>query len=109
MVLAPRLYRRGRGRGIDPERAMAAADSREPQARTRGRLCGPLGLKIDGLDVASGLPGGQATALLSYLLASPDRAADRDELIAALWPESPPRDPQGALRPILSRLRRAVE
>ncbi|HEY6693978.1 MAG TPA: AAA family ATPase [Solirubrobacteraceae bacterium] len=87
---------------------MAAADSREPQARTRGRLCGPLGLEIDGLDVASGLPGGQATALFCYLLASPDRAADRDELIAVLWPESPPRDPQGALRPILSRLRRAV-
>jgi DNA-binding SARP family transcriptional activator/tetratricopeptide (TPR) repeat protein len=88
---------------------MAAADASEPQARTRGRLCGPLGLEIDGLDVARGLPGGQATALLCYLLASPDQGADRDELIAVLWPESPPRDPQGALRPILSRLRRVVE
>jgi DNA-binding SARP family transcriptional activator/tetratricopeptide (TPR) repeat protein len=88
---------------------MAAADSSEPQARTRGRLCGSLGLEIDGLDVASRLPGGQATALLCYLLASPERAADRDELIAVLWPENPPRDPQGALRPILSRLRRVVE
>ena len=88
---------------------MAAADSTEPQARTRGRLCGPLRLEIDGVDVARGLPEGQAAALLCYLLASPDRAADRDELIAVLWPERPPRDPQRALRPILSRLRRSVE
>ncbi len=88
---------------------MAAADSTEPQARTRGRLCGPLRLDIDGVDVARGLPGGQAAALLCYLLASPNRAADRDELIAVLWPERPPRDPQRALRPILSRLRRSVE
>jgi DNA-binding SARP family transcriptional activator/tetratricopeptide (TPR) repeat protein len=88
---------------------MAAADSTEPQARTRGRLCGPLRLEIDGVDVAHGLPGGQAAALLCYLLASPNRTADRDELIAVLWPERPPRDPQGALRPILSRLRRSVE
>jgi DNA-binding SARP family transcriptional activator/tetratricopeptide (TPR) repeat protein len=85
---------------------MAAA--KEPHPRTRSRLCGPLGLEVDGVDVARGLPGGQATELLCYLLASPDRAADRDELIAVLWPERPPRDPQGALRPILSRLRRAV-
>jgi DNA-binding SARP family transcriptional activator/tetratricopeptide (TPR) repeat protein len=87
---------------------MAAAASKEPQPRTKARLCGPLGLEMDGVDVAPGLPGGQSTALLCYLLASPDRAADRDELIAVLWPETPPRDPQGALRPILSRVRRAV-
>jgi DNA-binding SARP family transcriptional activator/tetratricopeptide (TPR) repeat protein len=87
---------------------MAAAAPTDPQPRTRSRLCGELGLEIDGLDVASGLPGGQATALLSHLLASPDRTADRDELIDVLWPERPPRDPQAALRPILSRLRRAV-
>src|SRR5215207_3740630 len=101
--------RRRSRRCIDSERAMAAADSTEPQARTRGRLCGPLRLEIDGVDVARGLPGIQAAALLCYLLASPNRAADSDELIALLWPERPPRDPQGALRPILSRLRRSVE
>jgi DNA-binding SARP family transcriptional activator/tetratricopeptide (TPR) repeat protein len=72
------------------------------------RLCGPLVLEIDGRDVADSLPRGQATALLCYLLASPGRVANRDELIAVLWPERPPRDPSGALRPILSRLRRAL-
>jgi DNA-binding SARP family transcriptional activator/tetratricopeptide (TPR) repeat protein len=87
---------------------MAAAAPTDPQPRTRSRLCGQLRLEIDGADVASGLPGGQATALLSHLLASPDRTADRDELIDVLWQERPPRDPAAALRPILSRLRRAV-
>ncbi len=87
---------------------MAPATPKEPQPRTSSRLCGDLGLEIDGVDVVRGLPGGQATSLLCYLLASPDRAAARDELIAVLWPERPPRDPQGALRPILSRLRGAV-
>jgi DNA-binding SARP family transcriptional activator/tetratricopeptide (TPR) repeat protein len=85
-----------------------ASARQEPHPRTTSRLFGPLRLEIDGVDLAGGLPGGQATALLCYLLANPDRAADREELIAVLWPESPPRDPQGALRPILSRLRRAV-
>jgi hypothetical protein len=37
---------------------MAAADSTEPQARTRGRLCGPLALEIEGVDVATALPAG---------------------------------------------------
>jgi DNA-binding SARP family transcriptional activator len=75
---------------------------------TSVRLCGPLRLEIDGRDVTADLPRGQPISLLCYLLASPDRAADRDELIALLWPERPPRDPSAALRPILSRLRRAL-
>ena len=80
----------------------------EPAPRTRIRLCGPLELTIDGRDLAAALPGGQAALLVGYLLANRDRAADRDELIDVLWPERPPRDPQGALRPILSRLRHAL-
>ena len=48
-------------------------------------------------------------SLLGFLLASPERAADRAELIDVLWPHRAPRDPQAALRPILSRLRRALE
>ena len=76
--------------------------------RTTVRLCGPLRLEIDGRDVAAALPGGQAGTLLSYLLAGRERAADRDELVDLLWPERPPRDPGAALRPLLSRLRRAL-
>ena len=61
---------------------MATAASKEPKPRTRARLCGPLGLELEGVDVARGLPGGQPTVLLGYLLASPrsgrrSRRADR--------------------------------
>lgn len=81
---------------------------REPGPRTRVRLCGPLELAVEGRDLAPELPGGQASALLAFLLDCPERTASRDELIGATWPDSPPRDPGAALRPILSRLRRAL-
>ena len=76
--------------------------------RTRVVLCGPLGLEIDGRDVASALPGGQAGLLVCFLLASPERAADRDALVELLWPRQAPKDPGAALRPVLSRVRRAL-
>src|ERR687897_388531 len=75
----------------------------ESTPRTRVSLCGPLGLEIDGRDVVPALPGRQAG-----LLSSRERAADRDELVALLWPRRPPRGPGAALRPLLSRLRRAL-
>jgi DNA-binding SARP family transcriptional activator/tetratricopeptide (TPR) repeat protein len=78
----------------------------EPTPRTRARLCGGLTIEIDGEQLVP--TGGQAAALLAFLLASPERAADRAELIEVLWPHGAPRDPQAALRPILSRLRRAL-
>jgi DNA-binding SARP family transcriptional activator/tetratricopeptide (TPR) repeat protein len=87
---------------------MAVASPQQSPASTSIRLCGPFGLVVHGRDVAGEVPRGQPTSLLCYLLAAPDRTADRDELIAVLWPEQPPRDPSGALRPILSRVRRAL-
>src|SRR5262245_19566167 len=77
--------------------------------RTRIRLCGPLTVELDGRDATRRLPSGQAESLLCFLLANRDRPVDRGELIAVVWPERPPRDPQGALRPIVSRLRRTLE
>jgi DNA-binding SARP family transcriptional activator len=79
-----------------------------PVTRTRIRLLGSLQLEIDGRDVAAAAPGGQVRSLLLYLIAHRERAADRGELIGVLWPERPPKDPQAAVRPILSRLRRAL-
>jgi len=80
----------------------------ESGPRTRIRLCGPLRLEVDGRDLTSELPGGQASALLAFLVAQPERVASRDELIAVAWPQRAPQDPQAAVRPILSRLRRAL-
>ena len=80
----------------------------QPEPRTRIRLCGGLELAIDGRDLAALLPAGQAGALLCYLLANRERAHDREALVALLWPEHPPKEPLAALRPLLSRLRRAI-
>jgi DNA-binding SARP family transcriptional activator/tetratricopeptide (TPR) repeat protein len=80
----------------------------ESGPRTRIRLCGPLALDVDGRDLTPGLPGGQASALLAFLATQPERTASRDELIAVAWPRRAPQDPQAAVRPILSRLRRAL-
>jgi DNA-binding SARP family transcriptional activator/tetratricopeptide (TPR) repeat protein len=87
---------------------MAGPSSQETEVATRIRLCGPLHVEIHGRDITAELPDGQPTSVLCYLAASPHRAADRDELIAVLWPERPPREPSAALRPILSRLRRVL-
>ena len=72
------------------------------QRRPRIRLCGPLALEVDGRDLARALPGGQAGALLGYLLANRERAAERDELIEVLWPERAAARPAGrpAARPL---------
>ena len=96
------------GGGIDSAHAMAWPSAQQTQAGTRIRLCGPLRFEIHCRDVTAELPDGQPTSVLCYLLASPNRAAHRDELIAVLWPERPPREPSAALRPILSRLRRVL-
>jgi DNA-binding SARP family transcriptional activator/tetratricopeptide (TPR) repeat protein len=80
----------------------------EPEPRTRIRLCGGLDLVVDGGDLAARLPAGQAGALLCYLVADRERAHDREALVAVLWPEHPPKEPLTALRPLLSRLRRAI-
>jgi DNA-binding SARP family transcriptional activator len=73
---------------------------------TRVRLCGRLVVEAQGRDIAAAVPGGQAAALFAYLVATHEAA--RDELIAALWPQRPPGDPGAALRPLLSRIRRAL-
>jgi DNA-binding SARP family transcriptional activator/tetratricopeptide (TPR) repeat protein len=72
------------------------------------RLCGRFVVEIDGEEIVDRLPSGQARSVLTYLIANRDHAVDRAELVDVIWPHSPPKDPQGDLRPILSRLRRAL-
>ena len=78
----------------------------EPAPRSRIRLCGEPLLEIDGERRTHG--GGQAAALLAFLLASPQRSGGPRRADRRAVARSTPRDPQAALRPLLSRLRRAI-
>ncbi len=75
---------------------------------TRIQLCGRLKADIDGRHVTPALRGRQGRILLAYLVLNRGRPVSRDELIAAIWPDSPPADPAAALRTQLSRLRGAL-
>jgi DNA-binding SARP family transcriptional activator/tetratricopeptide (TPR) repeat protein len=75
---------------------------------TRIQLCGRLKADVEGRHVTPALRGKQGRVLLAYLVLNRGRAVSRDELIAALWPETPPADPSAALRTQLSRLRSAL-
>jgi len=74
----------------------------------RVQLCGHLAVQRDGLRVESRLPGKQGVRLLGYLAANQNRWMTRDELVDAVWGESPPADVGGALAPLLSKVRRVV-
>lgn len=75
---------------------------------TRIQLCGRLKADVDGRHVTPMLRGRQGRALLAYLVLNRGRPVSREELIAAIWPESPPLDPSAALRTQLSHLRKAL-
>lgn len=75
---------------------------------TRIQLCGRLKADVEGRHVTPVLRGRQGRVLLAYLVLNRGRSVSRDELIAAIWPASPPVHPQAALRTQLSRLRSAL-
>ena len=75
---------------------------------TRIQLCGRLKADVEGRHVTPELRGRQGRVLLAYLVMNRGRPVSRDELIGAIWPESPPADPSAALRTQLSRLRSAL-
>jgi SARP family transcriptional regulator, regulator of embCAB operon len=74
----------------------------------RIQLCGVLAVEIDGRRVESALPGRQGRLLFAYLVLHRLRAIRRDELTDALWPNSPPSAADGAMRALLSKLRRLL-
>ncbi len=76
---------------------------------TRIQLCGPLVIRIAGVDVTRQLPGAQGRLLLAYLITYRARQVTRRELAELLWAEGPPAEAATALRALLSKLRRALE
>ena len=77
--------------------------------RTRVHLCGRLEVLWDGEQLEAALPGRQSRLLFAYLTLHRGRPVRRDELIEALWSDAgAPRGGDALLRPLLSRLRRAL-
>ncbi|MFG3258657.1 BTAD domain-containing putative transcriptional regulator [Streptomyces sp. NPDC048172] len=54
------------------------------------------------------VPGARLRGLLVRLALAGGRAVERDVIVDAIWPESPPADPAHALQALVSRLRRAL-
>ncbi|HEX8104543.1 MAG TPA: hypothetical protein VF533_18140, partial [Solirubrobacteraceae bacterium] len=71
-------------------------------------LCGRLEVRWDGEQLDRVLPGRQGRLVFAYLTLHRDRAVRRAELTEALWSGAPPSDADALLRPLLSRLRRAL-
>ena len=79
------------------------------ELRTRVVLCGALRVEIDGRDITAQLPGGQPGAA-RLLPAGAARAAPPTATSSSRCsgPSAAPKAPGAALRPVLSRLRRAL-
>ena len=78
----------------------------DPPARVA--LCGPLRVELGGRRVEDQLPGRQGRLVLAYLVVHRGRPVSRDELVELVWPDNAPAAPETSLRPLLTRLRRAI-
>ena len=75
---------------------------------TRIQLCGRLVVRLNGARIEGGLPGRQGRLLFGYLATQRGRQVSREALTDALWPNGAPGSHDGALRPLLSKLRLAL-
>ncbi len=80
----------------------------EPTPSTRIQLCGPTVIEIDGARLEGRLPGRQGRLLFAYLVLKRHRDTGRDELIDAIWPESPPTAAEAGLNALISKLRKIL-
>jgi DNA-binding SARP family transcriptional activator/tetratricopeptide (TPR) repeat protein len=72
------------------------------------RLCGRLSVEIGGESREGMLHGRQGRLLLAFLVLHRHRPTTRDQLIDAIWGHDRVPPSEGALAPVLSRLRRAL-
>jgi SARP family transcriptional regulator, regulator of embCAB operon len=75
---------------------------------TRIQLCGQFVVRVEGRRIERELPGRQGRLLFACLVLNRDRPATRDELVDAIWPGGLPADPQAAVNPLISKLRRLL-
>src|SRR3954447_18976061 len=69
-------------------------------------LLGPLSVRRDGEPAAIG--GQKPRALLAALLLEPNRVVSRDQLIDALWGETPPDTARNTIQVYVSQLRKLL-
>lgn len=74
--------------------------------RTHVQLCGGFAVELEGRRIATPVGGRQPRLLFAYLVLHRVRPVRREELVAAIWPETPPASPDDALNTLLSRLRK---
>jgi DNA-binding SARP family transcriptional activator len=72
------------------------------------RVCGRLEVEWDGQRLEHALVGRQSRVLFAYLTLHRDRPVRRDELVDALWAGEARPNGDALLRPLLSRVRRAL-
>jgi DNA-binding SARP family transcriptional activator len=75
---------------------------------TRIQLCGQFVVRIEGRRIERELPARQGRMLFAFLVLHRDKPQSRGELIEAIWPGDLPSDPQAALSPLISKLRRLL-
>jgi DNA-binding SARP family transcriptional activator len=75
---------------------------------SRIQVCGRIVAELDDRRIEDALPGRQGRNLFVYLVVNRLRAASRDELVGAVWPDTPPENVDSALSALLSKLRRLV-
>ena len=75
---------------------------------TRIQLCGRTVIERVGERLEGRLPGRQGRLLFAYLVLKRHRAASRDELIDAVWPERPPAAADTGLNALISKLRKIL-
>lgn len=79
-----------------------------PTHRGRIELCGRVSAEVAGRRLDGAFSGDRARLCLAYLALNRERPVRRDALIAAVWPEQLPQNPEAALATLLSRLRHAL-
>src|SRR5271157_696897 len=75
----------------------------------RVQLCGPLVVRLNGVEIADAVRGAQGRALLAYLLLNRTRQVTRGEVVDLLWGPAPPPEYVVAVRALASKLRKALE
>jgi DNA-binding SARP family transcriptional activator/tetratricopeptide (TPR) repeat protein len=71
-------------------------------------LCGSYRVQLGGRRVEHQLPGRGGRLAFAYLVMGRDQPTSRDALAAAIWEDSAPKNPDSALRTLLTRLRAVV-